>query len=70
MMSKVPDVTLFFWIIKVLAATVGETAASPLVVSVAGEDAASATRPRCWRVSGRPTSLFNITVRRLHSWLS
>jgi len=27
MMSKVPEVTLFFWIIKVLATTVGETAA-------------------------------------------
>jgi uncharacterized membrane-anchored protein len=27
MMSKVPEVTLFFWIIKILATTVGETAA-------------------------------------------
>ena len=27
MLSKVPEVTLFFWIIKVLATTVGETAA-------------------------------------------
>ena len=27
MLSKVPEVTLFFWVIKVLATTVGETAA-------------------------------------------
>src|SRR5205823_8344773 len=27
MLSKVPEVTIFFWIIKVLATTVGETAA-------------------------------------------
>ena len=26
-LSKVPEVTIFFWIIKVLATTVGETAA-------------------------------------------
>src|SRR6195952_4564994 len=27
MLNKVPEVTLFFWIIKILATTVGETAA-------------------------------------------
>ena len=27
MLSKVPEVTIFFWVIKVLATTVGETAA-------------------------------------------
>jgi uncharacterized membrane-anchored protein len=27
MLSKVPEVTIYFWIIKVLATTVGETAA-------------------------------------------
>jgi uncharacterized membrane-anchored protein len=30
MLSKVPEVTVFFWIIKVLATTVGETAADYL----------------------------------------
>ncbi len=30
MLNKVPDVTLFFWVIKVLATTVGETAADYL----------------------------------------
>ncbi|WP_433074969.1 hypothetical protein ACQP1P_28350 [Dactylosporangium sp. CA-052675] len=29
-MSKVPEVTVYFWIIKVLATTVGETAADLL----------------------------------------
>ena len=27
MLNKVPEITVFFWIIKVLATTVGETAA-------------------------------------------
>jgi len=27
MLNKVPEVTLFFWIIKIMATTVGETAA-------------------------------------------
>lgn len=27
MLNKVPEVTIFFWIIKIMAATVGETAA-------------------------------------------
>ena len=27
MLNKVPEVTIFFWIIKILATTVGETAA-------------------------------------------
>src|SRR3954465_1038494 len=30
MLSKVPEVTLFFWIIKILATTVGETGADYL----------------------------------------
>ena len=30
MLCKVPEVTLFFWIIKVLATTIGETAADYL----------------------------------------
>ena len=27
MLNKVPEVTIFFWVIKILATTVGETAA-------------------------------------------
>ncbi|MGB8257396.1 MAG: hypothetical protein WCE71_18855, partial [Pseudonocardiaceae bacterium] len=27
MLNKVPEVTIYFWVIKVLATTVGETAA-------------------------------------------
>ncbi|WP_349632339.1 hypothetical protein [Gordonia sp. L191] len=27
--SKVPEVTIYFWVIKILATTVGETAAYP-----------------------------------------
>ena len=34
MLSKVPEVTLYFWIIKVLCMTVGETAADFLDVSL------------------------------------
>ena len=34
MLNKVPKVTLFFWIIKVLATTVGETAADYLAVTL------------------------------------
>ena len=30
MLSKVPEVTIFFWIIKILATTIGETAADYL----------------------------------------
>ena len=32
--SKVPEVTLFFWIIKVLCTTVGETAADFINVNL------------------------------------
>ncbi len=34
MLSKVPEVTLWFWIIKVLATTVGETFADYLNVTL------------------------------------
>lgn len=34
MLSKVPEVTIFFWIIKILATTVGETAADFLNVNL------------------------------------
>ena len=34
MLNKVPQVTLFFWIIKILATTVGETAADYLNVTI------------------------------------
>ena len=34
MVNKVPQVTLFFWIIKILATTVGETAADYLNVTL------------------------------------
>ena len=34
MMNKVPEITLFFWTIKVLSTTVGETAADLLAVRV------------------------------------
>ena len=34
MLSKVPEITLFFWIIKVLATTVGETAADFLATNL------------------------------------
>ena len=30
LLNKVPEVTLFFWIIKIMATTVGETAADYL----------------------------------------
>lgn len=32
MLNKVPEVTIFFWIIKILATTVGETAADFQVI--------------------------------------
>lgn len=34
MLNKVPEVTLYFWIIKILATTVGETAADFLNVNM------------------------------------
>lgn len=34
MLNKVPDVTLFFWIVKILATTVGETAADFLATNL------------------------------------
>ena len=34
MLNKVPEVTLYFWIIKVLCTTVGETAADYLATNV------------------------------------
>jgi uncharacterized membrane-anchored protein len=34
MLNKVPQVTLFFWIIKILATTVGETAADFLATNL------------------------------------
>ncbi|MDQ6812561.1 MAG: hypothetical protein M3040_02285 [Bacteroidota bacterium] len=37
MLSKVPKVTLFFWVIKILATTVGETAADYLNITLGME---------------------------------
>lgn len=34
MLNKVPEITLFFWIIKIMATTVGETAADYLNVNL------------------------------------
>ncbi len=34
MLNKVPEVTLYFWIIKIMATTVGETAADLLSVKL------------------------------------
>ena len=34
MLNKVPEITLFFWIIKILCTTVGETAADFLNVNL------------------------------------
>src|ERR1700737_3679339 len=34
MLNKVPEVTLFFWVIKILSTTVGETGADYLAVHV------------------------------------
>ncbi|MEI6381750.1 MAG: hypothetical protein WCO81_12845 [Cyanobacteriota bacterium ELA615] len=37
LISKVPEVTIYFWIIKILCTTVGETAADYLNVSLGFE---------------------------------
>ena len=34
MLNKVPEVTLYFWVIKIMATTVGETAADFLSVTL------------------------------------
>jgi uncharacterized membrane-anchored protein len=34
MLNKVPEVTIYFWIIKILATTVGETAADYLATDL------------------------------------
>ena len=34
MLNKVPEVTLYFWLIKVLCTTVGETAADYLTTNL------------------------------------
>src|ERR1700760_758045 len=41
LLNKVPEVTLYFWIIKVLCTTVGETFSDDLVSMWAGGDSAS-----------------------------
>ena len=50
MLNKVPEVTLYFWVIKILATTVGETAAdyldSNLGLGLTGDDARHGRRPR------------------------
>jgi uncharacterized membrane-anchored protein len=43
LVSKVPQVTLLFWIIKVLATTLGETAGDAVTMSWLGETTAEAT---------------------------
>ena len=37
-MSKVPAVTLTFWIIKILATTLGETGGDTVTMTLAGRD--------------------------------
>lgn len=41
MLNKVPEVTLYFWLIKVLCTTIGETFSDDLVGTWAGGDSAS-----------------------------
>jgi len=41
--SKVPQVTLIFWIIKILATTLGETGGDAVTMSWLGETTAEAT---------------------------
>ena len=41
MLNKVPEVTVYFWLIKVLCTTVGETWSDNLTTSWAGGDNAS-----------------------------
>ena len=43
MLNKVPEITLYFWIIKVLCTTVGETAADYLNTTSASASAGPAT---------------------------
>ena len=42
-MAKVPQVTLLFWVIKILATTLGETGGDAVTMSWLGETTAEAT---------------------------
>ncbi len=62
LLSKVPEVTLFFWIIKVLCTTIGETAAdflnTNLHLGLSGTTLVMGALLRaCWRrSSGSPAT--------------
>jgi uncharacterized membrane-anchored protein len=53
MLNKVPEVTIYFWLIKVLCTTVGETFSDDLLSSWSGGDNAS--------VSAQNTALLHLT---------
>ena len=47
-LTKVPAVTLGFWLIKILATTLGETGGDTVSMSWLGETTNQATRSRNW----------------------
>ena len=68
LLSKVPEVTVYFWIIKVLCTTVGETAADFLNVNLNFGPDRHLTRDgrRCWRSSSLRSSRATGTSRAVY----
>ncbi len=76
--AKVPAVTLGFWIIKILATTLGETAGDTVSMSWLGETTASAGQSglngyvvgtAIFGAALAVLAFFQIRARRLHAWL-
>jgi uncharacterized membrane-anchored protein len=65
-LSKVPEVTLFFWIVKILATTLGETGGDALSMSV---DLGYALSTVIFLVPFFVLVAFQIKAKRFHAWL-
>lgn len=65
-LSKVPEVTLFFWIVKILATTLGETGGDALSMSV---DLGYALSTVIFLVPFFVLVTLQIRAKRFHSWL-
>jgi uncharacterized membrane-anchored protein len=66
MLSKVPEVTLFFWILKILATTLGETGGDALSMSL---NVGYAVSTLIFLVPFFVLVFFQIKTKRFHSWL-
>jgi uncharacterized membrane-anchored protein len=65
-LSKVPEVTLFFWIVKILATTLGETGGDALSMSL---NVGYAVSTLIFLVPFFVLVAFQIKAKRFHAWL-